>query len=136
MSVDRLVRINELLRREISAVLYREMAGTNFRFELVTVTRVEISSNLRQARVYVSIRGTPVEVERTLGELRRHRGRLQGFLKRDVILKYTPVLQFIQDGSIAQGDHVLDILSKLPEPAHDSEPAPPDAAPSTPDKPS
>lgn len=127
MSTDRLIRVNELLKREIASVLFREMAGTDFAFEEVTVTRVETASNLRTARVYVSIRGDDAEAGRILAELRRHRGRLQGFVRHDVVLKYTPVLQFVRDPSIALGDHVLDVLSKLPE--SDDEPLPESAPP-------
>ena len=129
MGQDRLTRVNELLRREIASVLYRDMAGTEFKFEEVTITRVETSSNLRHARVYVSIRGSDRDADRILHELRSHRARLQNLIHRDVILKYTPVLQFIRDTSVAQGDRVLDVLSHLPEP-HDDEPVPP--APETP----
>ncbi len=124
MGQDRLTRVNELLKREIASVLYRDMAGTEFAFEEVTITRVETSSNLRHARVYVSIRGTDRDAERILHELRAHRARLQNLIHRDIILKYTPVLQFIRDTSVEKGDHVLDVLSHLPEP-HDDESAPP-----------
>jgi ribosome-binding factor A len=129
MSTDRLIRVNELLKREIASVLYREMAGTDFAFEEVTVTRVETASNLRTARVYVSIRGDDAEADRMLAALRRHRGRLQGFIRHDIVLKYTPVLQFVRDTSIALGDHVLDVLSKLPEPDDESISEPPPPAP-------
>ena len=119
MGQDRLTRVNELLKREIASVLYREMAGTEFAIEEVTITRVETASNLRNARVYVSIRGTDEEAERILRELRHHRAHLQNLVHRDVILKYTPVLQFIRDTSVALGDHVLDVLAHLPEPPDD-----------------
>lgn len=128
MPTDRLTRVNELLKREISTVLYREMSGTNFRFEAVTVTRVEIASNLRRARVYVSIRGSEAEAERVLAALRHHRAHLQKFIRRDVILKYTPVLQFLRDESIEKGDRVLDLLYHLPE-THDDASTPPAPAP-------
>ena len=119
MGQDRLTRVNELLKREIASVLYREMAGTEFAFEEVTITRVETASNLRSARVYVSIRGSDEEAERILHELRHHRAHLQNLIHRDVILKYTPVLQFIRDPSVALGDRVLDVLAHLPEPSDD-----------------
>ena len=125
MGQDRLTRVNELLKREIASVLYRDMAGTEFKFEDVTITRVETSSNLRNARVHVSIRGTDRNAERILHMLRSHRARLQNLIHRDVILKYTPVLQFIRDTSVAQGDRVLEVLSHLPEPHDDDESAPP-----------
>ena len=113
MQSQRLVRINELLKREIADILYREMAGTDFDFAAVTITRVEISPNLRQARVAVSVRGDDRHAEAALRALRRHRAHIQNLVHKDVILKYTPVLQFERDASIEQGDHVLHLISEM-----------------------
>ena len=130
MQSQRLVRINELLKREIAGVLYREMAGTDFDFAAVTLTRVEISPNLRQARVAVSVRGDDRHAEEALRALRRHRARIQRLVHKDVILKYTPVLQFERDESIEQGDRVLNLISQMEGGAAGPEgPADADAAP-------
>ncbi len=116
MSTQRIKRLNELLKREISEALYRELAGTDLDLATVSVTRVSITPDLRQARVYVSVRGDDSAADYALRTLRRHRVPLQKTVGRDIILKYTPVLQFERDTSIEKGDRVLDLLLHLDEP--------------------
>lgn len=125
MQSQRLVRINELLKREIAGILYREMAGTDFDFAAVTITRVEISPNLRHAHVAVSVRGDDAHAEEALRALRQHRAHIQRLVHKDIILKYTPVLQFERDESIEQGDRVLHLLDQLHVPQDPPQPEPP-----------
>lgn len=113
MSVDRISRVNELLKREIAECLFREMNEPEYDPATVLVTRVETSRDLHRARVYVSITGTEGAQRHTLNLLQRHRRALQARINRDVHLKYTPHLSFHLDGSIAHGDHILHVLSEL-----------------------
>jgi ribosome-binding factor A len=80
------------------------------------VTHVITSSDLRSARVLVSIRGHEAERSRMLGQLRHHHAEFQRRLAENVILKYTPVLHFELDGSLESGDRVLNLLSELEPP--------------------
>ncbi len=121
MHSQRLTRINELLRREIAALLFREMTGTSFDLAAVTITRAEISSNLRHARIGVSVRGNDETARRTFSLLQLHRPAIQKQLRDHVILKYTPVLHFERDESVSEGDRILHILDRLPPPAEDEE---------------
>jgi ribosome-binding factor A len=113
MSVDRIERVNALIRREIGESLFHIMNEQAFDLAAVTVTHVITSRNLRTARVLVSIRGTEEEKTRMLGLLRRHRPEIQQTINRDLTLKYTPKLHFDLDRSVEEGDHVLDILTHL-----------------------
>jgi ribosome-binding factor A len=125
MQSQRIIRINELLKQELATVLYREMAGESFDFAAVTVTRVETSPDLRQARVFVSVRGDEVSAARVFRRLHGHRARLQDLCHRAIKLKYTPVFRFERDLAIAKGDRVLAMISEL-EPAGTDETLPPD----------
>ncbi|MBI2437434.1 MAG: 30S ribosome-binding factor RbfA [Lentisphaerae bacterium] len=89
------------------------MQSTAFDLASVTVTRVATSKNLREARVYVSIRDHEAERPRMLSELNHRRGELQRRISKDIVLKYTPRLTFELDTSVEEGDHVLAILAKL-----------------------
>ncbi|MBM4153585.1 MAG: 30S ribosome-binding factor RbfA [Lentisphaerae bacterium] len=127
MQSQRITRINELLKRELATVLYREMAGESFDFAAVTVTHVETSPDLRQARVLVSVRGDDAEASRVFRHLNHHRGRLQDLCHRAVKLKYTPVFRFERDLAIERGDRVLALLSEMEPAADDAAPDPRDA---------
>ncbi len=113
MSVDRIERVNALIKREIGESLFHIMNDSDFDLAAVTVTHVVASRNLRTARVLVSIRGDEKKKTRMLGLLRRRRPEIQRLINRDLTLKYTPKLQIDLDRSIEDGDHVLDILTHL-----------------------
>ncbi len=127
-NVDRLTRVNALLKREIAESLYRVFAGQDFDFAAVTVTHVFISSDLHTARVLVSILGHEKDRAGILRRLQQHHGAIQKLLSKHVILKYTPQLHFELDTSVEQGDHVLRLLEKMetehPDWAAEPPPAP------------
>lgn len=124
MSVDRLERVNALLRRAIGESLYKVFAGDTLDLACVTVTHVVTSRNLRDATVSVSIFGHEDEHGMILRKLANKADALQAIINRDLTLKYTPRLRFVLDTSVAKGDHVLDILSHLEIPPDDAS-APP-----------
>ena len=113
MSVNRLTRVNELLKREISESLFRIMHENDFDLSAVTVTRVTTSRNLRNARVFISIRDHRNERDLMLSLLRKHRVEIQNRINADITLKYTPRLTFELDTSIEEGDRILHRLSEL-----------------------
>jgi len=113
MTADRLIRINELLRREIGEGLFRIMHESCFDFSAVTVTHVVASRNLRAARVLVSVRGNEKQKKAMLSLLRKHRDEIQSLINYDLVLKYTPRLSFELDSSVEKGDHMLDLLASI-----------------------
>lgn len=112
--VDRLTRVNELLKREIADWI--EASGLIDRVSLISVTRVECASNLKNATVYISIfDGSPEKEQLVLKELNRLKSELQQTMSRHVILKYTPVLRFVPDHAVEAGDRVLARIRELEE---------------------
>ena len=91
---------------------------------LITVTGVELASNLRNANVFVSVYGPAGCEQRVLELMRTQRHILQSELSRQVIMKYTPVLNFKLDGTAARADRVMNILKELDLP-DDEPPTPP-----------
>ncbi len=113
MPVDRLKRVNALLRREIGEALFHVMQERGFDISAVTITSVSASRNLRTAKVSVSIRDHHEERPQMLQMIRNHRAEIQRLINKDLTLKYTPRLHFELDLSLEKGDHVLDILMKM-----------------------
>ncbi|MEI6972344.1 MAG: 30S ribosome-binding factor RbfA [bacterium] len=114
-----MTRVNELLRREIGTALYRIITEPDCDLSTVTVTHVVTGSDLRSAHVFVSVRGKHAEQQKVLGLLRHHRADIQEIIHKNIILKYTPLLSFSLDTSLADGDRVLGILHGLEEEPHD-----------------
>lgn len=115
MSVDRLERVNVLVRREIASAIPVIMANTGIDIASVMVTGVRVASNLRNATVSISVLGHEKERGTILAAFRSKHSDFQKLINRNIRLKYTPVLRFVIDESVEKGDHVLDILSKMEE---------------------
>ena len=113
MSVDRLERVNALLRREIAEAVPAVMLNEGVDCAAITVTQVRVARNLRNATVSVSILGHDRERQAMIRKLAHRHVAFQRLINRDMKLKYTPVLQFTLDESIEKGDHVLDVLTRL-----------------------
>ena len=113
-SVDRIVRINELLKR-VLADLMETLGFNEEQGVIISITRVDCASNLKTASVYVSILGAKNEEEeaRIVRRLIERKAEIQSLMSKEVILKYTPVLHFVLDHSVADGDRVLDLLRHM-----------------------
>lgn len=113
MSTDRIIRVNELLRREIAEALFHVLNESSLDLSAITITRVIASRNLRHARVLVSIRDNQNLRPHILGLMAKHRVEIQSLINKDLSLKFTPRLIFELDPSLEKGDRVLSLLSKL-----------------------
>ena len=104
----RLLRVNEVLKRELSGLIAREM---KFETGLVTINQVNVTSDLKSAHVFVSVLGTAgADV---INQLEAHRAALQSGLAKHVVLKYTPHLVFHLDDSIERGTRVIKIMQEI-----------------------
>ncbi len=113
MRPQRLTRINQLLRQEVAEQIFRLVNDPDFDAAAVTVTRVITSADLRHARVFISVRGTPEEQEAALDLIRQQRVELQAIINRKIRMKYTPQLLIELDQSIAKGDQVLSLIAEM-----------------------
>src|SRR5690242_17973589 len=95
----RLLRVNELLKRELSSLLVREISFDDL---LVTVNHVDVTPDLKSAHVYVSVLGSNGR-DQVIPTLEENRAMLQAELSRHVVLKHTPHLLFHLDDSIERG---------------------------------
>lgn len=106
---QRLLRVNELVKRELSGIIAREM---NFEGTLVSVRHVEVATDLKNAQVFISVL-EPGHGAEVISKLESNRPLLQAELGRHLTLKYTPHLLFRLDDSIARGSRVIEILREI-----------------------
>ena len=109
MRARRLDRVNELIRTELGSLILREMRDPRLS-QVVSITAVDVSSDLGYAKVFVSVLGSGEEKQETLKSLQRASGFLRRKLSHGVILKNTPQLKFLLDESIEEGARVLDLI--------------------------
>jgi len=115
----RLERVKEVIKRELSEIIPREIA---FKATLVTVQHVDITPDLKQCHVFVSAIGTEAEKHAALAALEDRRKFLQFSLSKRVILKYTPQLHFKLDTAIERGTRVIELLDKIGIPEETTQP--------------
>lgn len=111
MPSHRLLRVRELLKREIGEAIRRELpvheAG------LVSVNDVDVTGDLKSARVYLGLLGSTEQKKVAVDLLNKNRPRIQSSVAKAVILKYTPKLKFIVDEAVDRGNRVLAIIEEL-----------------------
>jgi ribosome-binding factor A len=106
----RTARINEVVLEVLGDELERL---SDPRLGFVTLTGVEVSSDLREATVYYSVLGPAEQHEDTSKALRSAGSHLRAALGHQVRLKYLPRLSFREDPAIARGQRVEEIIREL-----------------------
>ena len=122
MANNRLARTNDDIQRVLSELL-RNVKDPRVQQGMISVTRVEVTGDLRYAKVWISV--YPLENEK---ELKRGLKSAAGWLRRELAsslnLRYTPELVFEVDHSIEYGAHINQLIENLdiqPDEAEDTE---------------
>ena len=118
MQGKRLDRVNQLMKEEISLLVQRELKDPGLGF--VTVTEVDVSKDLRTARVYVSVLGSEADWKGSLEALERARGYIRNWLIPRLRMRTVPHLTFHPDRSMAHAAQIQSILKGL----HDADDGP------------
>ena len=127
-SSRRIEQVNEFLRNEVAQLIRQER--DELRLNLVSVTEVQTSADLRHARVYISTLGSEKERDAAVATLRRHARHLRHLLAPRITFRTVPELDFRPDSSLEAGAAVLRALHEverereLNPPCLDDEPPP------------
>lgn len=108
----RIERVNNLIRREISELIQRQVRDPRLDV-FVTVTAVATSPDLKHAKVFVSCIGGKQEEKKIMAVLNAAAGFLRTELARNVKLRRIPELSFHWDNSIEHGDRILRLLDQV-----------------------
>jgi ribosome-binding factor A len=110
MTSGRMRRVDEAMREVLSAAITSELKDPRVGF--VTVTSVDTASDLRHARVYVSVLGTGAVRRRSLDGLRSAHGYLQRRVADELHLKHTPTLDFVYDDTAERAQRIQELLGR------------------------
>ena len=110
---NRTLRVNELVQREINAILHRKWRSETV---AITVTEVRVSPDLRDGRVFVSIVGPDEEAETKLRWLRGKAGEIRAEVGRQIILKYLPKFEYLLDESAMRGARIMEVIDEIEHP--------------------
>ena len=104
-------RLGEEFREEIARMIGAKLKDPRIGF--VTVTRVEIGTDLRQARVFVGVLGTIADRDKTMEGLRQAAGFMRRELGQKLRLRHTPELTFVYDEGLEAHDRIARLLAEV-----------------------
>ena len=99
------------MRQEISRIVQGEMKDPRIGF--ITITKVDLTKDLRYARVYFSILGEDKDKILALRGLNSAKGYMKGLLADRIKLRFMPEIAFAIDESLEHTKHIYDILDKI-----------------------
>lgn len=111
MAKVRLNRVAEQIKKELGIVIQREMKDPRIGF--ITVTGVEVSNDLSQAKVYISVLGQEEQKRESLKALEKAQGFLRSEIGARIQMRHVPELLFKLDHSIEYGNKIESIISQL-----------------------
>ena len=103
-------RLGEEVREEIARMIGQLKDP---RIGFVTVTRVEIGTDLRQARVFVGVLGSEADRDKTLTGLKQAAGFMRRALGQKLRLRHTPELAFVYDEGLEAHDRIARLLAEV-----------------------
>jgi ribosome-binding factor A len=104
-------RVSDQIRMEIADILMRRVKDPRVGF--VTVTAVDVTVDLKQAWVYVTVLQQGAQEAETLEALSRAEGFIRGELGRRLKLRYVPVLTFVKDTSVDRVTRIMNLLDQV-----------------------
>ncbi len=125
-------RIAEEIQHEVIAMLEGELSDPRLEAN-VMVTEVRVSPDMKQARVYVTVEGTPAERDDALEALKKAAGFVRHELVERIQMRRSPEIIFLFDDSVDRARRIEELLreARVPEnsPQSAATPAPPDSNP-------
>jgi ribosome-binding factor A len=108
---NRIVRINELVQREISDILRQRHTAESV---AITIAEVRISPDLRDGRVFVAILGDAATVADRFRWLQKRSGEIRAELSKRIVIKFLPHLTYVLDKSTDRVARLLRALDEVP----------------------
>lgn len=111
MSSLRPSRVAEEIKKEVSVIIPREIKDPRLGF--VTVTAVEVTNDLRYAKIYVSILGGDEDEAKSLSALNSAKGLVRSEIGKRIRLRFAPEITFLVDKSLDKGARISELLSQV-----------------------
>ena len=107
--MDRIDRISEQVKKEVSDIIQNELKDPRLP-KMVSVTEAEVTRDLSDAKVYVSVLGTDDDKRNALQALKNAAGFVRREIGQRLQLRYTPEFVFELDNSIERGVYITKLI--------------------------
>jgi ribosome-binding factor A len=111
--VKRSERVADLIKMEIADILIKKLKDPRVGF--VTVTGVDVTDDLRYAKIYISVMEDEGARKKTLAGLNSASSFIRSELGRRLVMRRIPELAFKIDNSLEQAAHIFEVLDKIKE---------------------
>lgn len=111
MGQMRVEKVQELMKQEVSQIILRELKDPRIGF--VTVTSVECTGDLREAKIYVSLMGNEQQVKDCWAGLTSSLGYIRREIGKRIRLRFTPEISLAIDKSLDYSAHIQELLLKI-----------------------
>lgn len=115
MSKRRQERMAVEIKRILAHIIQEEIKDPRIDFTTISITRVEVASDLSHARVNISVLGNESKQKETMEALQKAKGYIRSELARGIQVKHAPEIEFRLDRSIEHGIRISSILDSLKE---------------------
>jgi ribosome-binding factor A len=107
---NRLLRVNELMQREISAFLHQRYSSESV---AITITGVQVTGDLREAKIFYSVLGPDGDAARAGKWLLGRRDEIRETVAKNVILRHVPLLVFVHDNHAPRTLRIEKLLDEI-----------------------
>lgn len=109
--MGRMEKVNNQMRREISIIIQQDLGDPRMGF--VTITHVDVSPDLKNAKVYFSALGDERNLLDAQKSLNNARGMIRHMVSQKMSIRHTPELHFIQDQSISMSTKIEETIREI-----------------------
>ena len=113
MDYNRSDRVGDLLQELVSQLLMKEVSDP--RIGAITLTAVEVTKDLRQAKIYFSILAGSEKKAQVASGLKSATGFIRGRVAKDLKLRFVPTIEFIYDETEDRAQRIEDLLKQAKE---------------------
>ncbi|MBQ7476552.1 MAG: 30S ribosome-binding factor RbfA [Selenomonadaceae bacterium] len=107
----RIEKLQELIKQEVGKMLLTDIKDPRIGF--VTVTDVEMTGDLREAKIFVSIMGNEEQIKSSWEGLQSALGFVRREIGKRIKIRFTPEISFALDKSLDYGEHIQKLLNQL-----------------------
>lgn len=107
------IRVAEAIKKEMSELLLKEIKDSRIRSNFVSITNVEVTNDLRHAKLFFSIMGNNNSKEEVMKGLNSAKGFIRSKISERINLRFAPEFHFKLDESLEKGAKMLTLIDSL-----------------------
>ncbi|MFN8578052.1 MAG: 30S ribosome-binding factor RbfA [Candidatus Sericytochromatia bacterium] len=113
MGSNRPVKVAEAVKREMAALLLRDIKDSRVKNHLTSVTEVEVTNDLRHVTIFISVLGDKEQKTNVMKGLESAKGFIRSEIGQRINLRFVPEIHLKLDESLEKGDKLLALMDKL-----------------------